>query len=247
MVRSTCLLLQSPATFHTMHVMVRQLIPATRVFACTAFISLTGTLACGDDANSGSEQPGPAGSGANGGQVTAQWQDFCVATFTRDYAVIDAFGDTEFTARAGEKYLLTDFDAGRTEAELGYLLDGAPYSFMVAQVGAAWPFTSNCESGQARYYAVFQDVTVFKDEAMTEKACDLSAGTFLPLDPTRQAGYSATDFTFFAAETTYNLSLNAFSSACGDVESGYIEVPQVQVLGTSTYLVPVITIIGPTP
>jgi hypothetical protein len=243
-VRSACLLLQSRATFHTIRVIVRQPIPRACVLVCAASASLLGSMACSSESNSGSEQPGPAGSGANGGQITAEWKNFCVATFTRDYTVTDTFGDTQFTAQAGEEYLLTDLGPAGTGAELSYLVNGAPYSFIVEQVEAAWPFTSNCESGQTHYYAVFRDVTVFKDEAMTEKACDLRAGTFKPLDPTKVAGYAATDFSF-AEETTYSLSLNAFASDCGDVDSGYIAVQQVEVLGTSTYLVPVITIVGP--
>ena len=68
----------------------------------------------------------------------------------------------------------------------------------------------------------------------------------MPLDSAMFAGYSATNFSF-ADEVTYNLSLNALTDSCGGVESGYIEVSLVEVLGTSTYLVPVLTIIGPIP
>jgi hypothetical protein len=185
--------------------------------------------------------PTPADSS---GQVTELWRNYCTATFTTDYAVVDVFDELEFTAKAGEVYLLTSYAPTLTEAELVFLVNGAPYPFAVASEAGQWPFTTNCESGQLSHYAVFQDVTVFSDESMTVEVCTLAAGTVLPLDPTLAAGFSTTDFSF-GATSKYSLSLNAFASQCGGNQTGYIEVPSTEVFNTTTYLIPVISIIGP--
>jgi hypothetical protein len=209
---------------------------------CVALVALASTAAigCGGDDGTPNENV-PAGE--NSGQVTAPWTAYCVATFTRDFPIIDGFGDSLFTAKTGEKYLLSEFSATQGSFELVYLANGAPNPITV-EGEASMPFTTNCEAGVTSYYAVFQDTAVFKDEALTEKACDLAAGTVLPADASKQRGYSSTDFSF-GATAKYSVFLNAFSPSCGNIESGYISVPQVQVLGTATYLVPVTSIIGP--
>jgi hypothetical protein len=66
----------------------------------------------------------------------------------------------------------------------------------------------------------------------------------VPLDLALASGYSTTDFSF-GATAKYTLSLNALASQCGGLTAGYIEVPATEVFNTTTYLVPVISIIGP--
>lgn len=175
------------------------------------------------------------------GQVTAPWTSYCVGTFTRDYVVVDGFGDPQFTAKSGESYLLAEHYA-HVSFELIYLVDGAPYSIAV-EGEASRPFESSCVAA-APYYAVFKDTAIFKDEALTEKACDLAAGTVLPADLAKPRGYSAVDFSF-GETSTFNVFLNAFAANCGGLDAGYISVPSVEVLGTTTYLVPIETILGP--
>ena len=84
---------------------------------------------CGDDADSDSDS---ADSGTNG-VVTAAWADFCVATFTADYAVESPFGEVWFTARAGDAYLMSRYSSFMDEPELAlfYLSAAGPLDFSV--------------------------------------------------------------------------------------------------------------------
>jgi hypothetical protein len=70
------------------------------------FVSvIAAVLLVGCGSNSGASNGNASGSG----QVTDEWSSYCVATFTRDVAIADMGGDVAFTARTGEKYLLTDY------------------------------------------------------------------------------------------------------------------------------------------
>jgi len=86
-----------------------------------------------------------------------------VATFTRDVAITDGGSDVAFTARTGEKYLLTDYSTfgGQLQAKIAYLTAAGPDIYDVPMTGAV-PFTSNCTIDKTvAYYAVFTDVTVY--------------------------------------------------------------------------------------
>jgi len=118
----------------------------------------TGLLLFGCGSNAG------ASNNASGsGQVTDEWSSYCVATFTRDIAIADMGGDVAFTARTGEKYLLTDYNTsgGQPQAKIAYLTAAGPDIYDVPMTGAV-PFTSNCTIDKTvQYYAVFTDVTVY--------------------------------------------------------------------------------------
>jgi hypothetical protein len=136
---------------------------------------------------------------------------------------------------------------GEDRAELLYLTRSGPLEVELQSTTgpSGFPFTSNCEFGKGvPYYAVFADVSVFSDEALTEKLCDLSAGTVLPIETGKIAGFSSVGFEF-SGPNTYELYLNAFSAQCGGGATGYISVPEIEVFGTTTWLVPVVRIIGP--
>ena len=181
--------------------------------------------------------------------MTEEWSDYCVATFTKDYAVQDVFDRSLFTARAGERYLITTYGDGFTTdtASLAYLTDKGPYDFDVAAPTGTqnFPFTTSCTFGATvSYYAVFDDVSVYADEAMTTKLCDLQRGTVLPRDTGTSSGFSAVTLNF-SGPNTYDVYLNAFSAQCGNAESGYVSVPSVRVFGSTTWLVPIAAIAGP--
>jgi hypothetical protein len=192
------------------------------------------------------ENGGPSGAA---GMVTEAWSSYCVATFTAAHPVSDGF-DTVFTAKPGDRYLMSEFgeDFGQDRAELLYLTKAGPLDVEPEGVTAAedFPFTSNCEFGKAvPYYAVFADVSVYSDEALTTKVCELSAGSVLPLETGKTTGFSSVSFEF-SGPNTYELYLNAFSAQCGGSATGYISVPEIEVFGTTTtWLVPVVRIIGP--
>ncbi len=201
-------------------------------------LALTG---CGGSGGS----VGGDGIGSAGGTVTEPWTGYCTGTFTEDTPINDAFGDLVFTARAGAQFLLSDFDdsfGGR--AEFLYLSNVGPDSFEVeARTDGTWPFTSNCTIGQGvPYYAVFNDVSVFAEQELTTKICDLSAGSVLP------AGSSGRGYSFVGSKgesAIYNVILGPFGEQCGGHADGYISVPHTTSFGSTTWLVPIVGIIGP--
>jgi hypothetical protein len=52
------------------------------------------------------------------------------------------------------------------------------------------------------------------------------------------AGSSATTFSLGGPQT-YDILLNVFSATCGGANHGYVSVPETQVLGVNTWLVPI--------
>lgn len=200
-------------------------------------------VGCGDDADSaGSTNTNPS---ANG-QVTDAWRAYCIATFTEEYDVVDPFGDTLFRARPGQEYLIADFDSARLE--LVYLTPQGPSTFEIegGATAAHLPFTSNCTPGQTRsYYAAFTAVSVYDTKERSTKICDLAEGSVAPILPNVNAGYASVGDFELSGPTVYELELNAFSAQCGGASSGFISVPETEVFGATTWLVPVISIVGP--
>jgi hypothetical protein len=200
-------------------------------------LALTG---CGGGGDDGDDEPE-----LGDGTVTEEWAGFCTGTFTEDTPIVDPFGETAFTAQAGEEYLLSDFDdTFGARAEFLYLTNVGPDSFEVEpSAEGAWPFTSNCTIGEGvAYYAVFDDVSVFSDEELTTKICDLSAGSALP------AGGSGRGYAFTGSRgdsAIYEVILGPFSAECGDQGLGYISVPQTRSFGSTTWLVPIAGILSP--
>jgi len=190
------------------------------------------------------------GGGTAAGTVSEMWQAYCVATVTRDHPVTDDFGDPLFTLHAGEEYLLTEYgDAfGESRADLVYITATGPYDFRITLPAGSqdFPFTSNCEFGNnVSHYAVFNDVNVYSDVALTMQICALAAGAVVPLNG-MGSGYAAAGDSFsFSGPTKYQVQLAGFSAQCGGATSGYISVPQTEVFGITTWLVPIIKIIGP--
>ena len=205
-------------------------------------VLLGAVMGCGGDDG---DSDGPSGTGSGSGTVTAPWDAYCVATFTQDTSILD-FGDPLFTARAGEAYLMTSYQTfGELRATLAYLTPKGPFDFTLAvPAGMPAPFTSNCEVDKGKsYQAAFTDVSVYADEALTTKLCDLKAGTVVPSSGSI-SGHSTTNIAF-GGPITYEVYLNGFSASCGGMEQGYVSVPETQLFGTTTWLVPIIQIIGP--
>lgn len=178
--------------------------------------------------------------------VDAAWAGYCVATFTQDYPVLDAFDEPVFTAAAGDQYLLSSY--GDTfqpgEAELIADLPAGPYDFAVsAPAGAeSLPFTTDCVQGAEQYYAVFTDVAVYAEAELTTPLCSLTRGTALPRGGTSTGFAIAGDFTF-SGPATYQVFLGPFGAQCGNVQNGYVSVPHTEVYGTGTWLVPFATLL----
>jgi hypothetical protein len=185
--------------------------------------------------------------GSSSGQVTELWSGYCAATFTSDVVFKDGFGDVAFTARSGEKYLLTQYDTSRVE--IAYLTPLGPDTYEVPVTGGpeTFPFTSNCAYDAAvEYYAVFTDIVVYDSEALTNQICSLPVGTAVVLDMAASAGSSITDLNItLSGPETYEIALNALGAQCGGAERGYVSVPQTTVLGVHTWLVPVTVVLKP--
>lgn len=214
--------------------------PLTQVFraSCLLYGAFALTACGGSDGGDG-----PA---TGDGRVTEEWATFCTGTFTQDTPIIDAFDEPLFTARAGDEYLLSDFsDSFGGRAEFLYLTSVGPDSFEIEpDASGGWPFTSNCTIGQGvPYYAAFTNVDVFAEKELTTKACSLTAGSVLP------AGNSGRGYAFSGSagdSAIYEVILGPFSDQCQALDRGYIKVPHTKSFNSTTWLVPIAGIIGPT-
>jgi hypothetical protein len=206
----------------------------SRGAACTS-IALVLVTACGGSSGS---------SGTNSQTTIDDWRDYCVATFTEDYTFIDVFGDPAFTAHSGEEYVVASLEVGEPP-ELVYLATTGPETLTIDATADALPFTTDCTAGSTTpYLAVFSDTIVYAEEALSTPICELSAGTTTPRDTTAGAGYAITGSSV-GSSMTYEVILNSFSADCGGADRGYISVPQTSLFGSSTWLVPIISIVGP--
>ncbi len=202
-----------------------------------SMLALTG---CG-----GNDDDDGDATGNGDGTVTEAWAGFCTGIFTADTPILDVFDEPAFTARAGDEFLLSNFDdTFSPRAEFLYLTDDGPDSFELEPgPDGSWPFTSNCEIGEGvPYYAVFENVSVFAEEELTTKVCDLSAGSVLP------AGNSGRGYAFAGSSgesAIYEVILGPFGAECGDHDRGYVRVPRTTSFGSTTWLVPFAGIIGP--
>lgn len=207
--------------------------------ACWIVGSLLASVGCGGG-DDGGEEPE-----IGDGTVTEQWASFCTGTFTEDTPILNVFDEPMFTARAGDEYLLADFsDSFGGRAEFLYLTHVGPDSFTIeANAEGTWPFTSNCAIGAGLpYYGVFADVSVFAEEDLSTKICDLREGSVLP------AGGSGRGYAYAGSSGSsaiYEVILGPFSAECGDHDRGYIRVPQTKIFGSTTWLVPITGLIGP--
>jgi hypothetical protein len=146
-------------------------------------------------------------------------------------------------ACADEEYLMASY--GSTEATLLYLTSAGPVEFEVEAEDDVFPFESGCTQGNTlSYIASLSAVDVYDSEDLDSLLCTLEDATVLPYDSNAFSGYSALDFSF-SGPSTYEVYLNAFSALCAGTEVGYISVPEVEVFGTTTWLVPITNIICP--
>jgi hypothetical protein len=175
------------------------------------------------------------------GQVVAPWDKLCVATFTRDFEVIDAFGDPELSVQSGDRYLQGDGGLF-AEAVIVYVSDEGPVEFDIdVENGEMLPFTSNCQDGSTKTYAaVFADTPVYSDEAMTMQLCSLRAGTMVEGSG---IGYIAAGGGFTMPK--YQLMLEELAAQCGGAQEGYAAGAEITIGETSHIVVPIGTVLGP--
>lgn len=207
-----------------------------RCFVLGALPTLLG--ACGDDA-------GANGDSASSGQVTDTYRDYCVATFTADYEVIDFFGDRELSIAAGDELLIEEFGTfGPDEVSVLYLSSAGAVPFtVVAEEGSTLPLTSNCAADEVeKYVGVFADVTVYSDEALTTAACMLEEGTIMP---SRGLNYELVSAIFGEGPVVYRLFGDALLDLCGGTTEGYIKAGSARIGETQYTVIPIETFSGP--
>lgn len=197
-----------------------------------ALSASTLTAACGG----GAEDAGPE---EGDGTVTELWGDYCIATFVEDYEYVDGVGDVAFTAKSGDRYLISTFFGINDEIEMLYLTEDGAKEFTVPGTGI---FASNCRPETAiEVYGVFSDVTVFANDNLTSPVCELSNGEVSSTGS--GVGVSTIDINV-NGPTTYEVYLGGFSTKCG-TGVGYVSVPETTVWGTSAWMVPFQTVAAP--
>jgi hypothetical protein len=169
------------------------------------------------------------------GAITDGWSGLCTATFSVDYQVMNRAQKPWFTARAGERYLMSTYDAA--SALLLYLTPLGATTFTVeSPAGVGYPFSSSCAFAPASTdFAVFADVTLYAGPELTRPLCDLESGTVDKLDPTKGSSYAL--ISQDADRAVFALMLNVFGERCG-AEVGYLAASPIRVLGESQLLVP---------
>jgi hypothetical protein len=193
----------------------------------------TASIACASDTEGPQSQPETRSIGIG------RWSGFCSAKFTEEYAVLDDFGDLEFTAHPDDEFLVSSWPnefLGDYVTELYYLTPEGAIEFEVkVPVGQSQPFELNCEPAKARrHHAVFRDVDVYASRDHSRKLCELSAGAVLPAkaDVHVPFGYG------LDTDGKFALLLGSFSSQCGSGEKGYVDEVSVELLGANRVIRP---------
>jgi hypothetical protein len=170
------------------------------------------------------------------GQVVAPWDQFCVATFTEDFDIIDSFGDLSLSVQAGDRYLLGESSGFSAAATIVYISDQGPVELeMEVEDETMLPFTSSCTGAVQTLIGVFVDTTVFSDEALTTPVCTLQAGTAVP----------SSGLSYFLTGNSYQVSLNELLEHCNGVEEGFVASVDVTVGSTIYGGIPMVTVLGP--
>lgn len=193
---------------------------------------------------------GTAGVGNNNhsggdGQITDAYRDYCVATFTSDYEVIDVFGDPQLTIESGEEYLIADFGSfSPDEVHVLYLSDAGPVELAVKEGSdGALPFTSSCDRDAQldNYVGIFTDITVYRDAERKDPACMIDADT---IHPSNGLSYQLVS-DLFATPSVYQIEFDGLAELCDGVTSGYVEAGTASVGGTEETVVPLARFLGP--
>lgn len=218
-------------------------------------MQLTSSSVSAAPSNAGVLNPAPIDTGAApvDGHPNDYWSKFCVATFTADTAVPWTSDVDLFTAHAGDRFLMFDFDETPigAQAQLAYLAPGGPFDFTIQTPGtqgtaADLPITSNCSpDARTGYWAVFADVTLYETAELTTELCKLVAGRAEPVG-TKIPQYGAVSTDLFAeGPVTMEVSLLGYEKDCNNAQTGFFSAPVATVLGVQTHLVPFGRVIGP--
>jgi hypothetical protein len=195
-----------------------------------------------------SAEPIDTGDPAPNGQANDYWAQYCVGTFKADHVVLDHFDEEIFSAKAGDRYLISDLGSNPSAVTiyLLYLQETGADVFDVSSSDGddALPFTLNCDRAtDTQHYGVFADVTVYATQALDRPLCNLAAGRVVPSNgsvPQNDVVGTTEDGAWI-----YEVSLNNFSPECQNAVTGFIRSPRVEVNGVIKSLLPMRRIIGP--
>jgi len=178
---------------------------------------------CGDDDNAKTT-----------GEVTGDWAQQCVATFTADTKINDVFDEYVFTAKSGQTFLLGEFRTnfeGLESVDLLYMTGAGPLDYpLELAAGASFPFTSNCTKDTSHaVLGVFKTTQVYSDEALKTKLCELPAN--LAVEASAQGfGYMMAGDNFMDPAAPYRIVFgNVFATECGAATEGFIRSSQVSI------------------
>ena len=121
-----------------------------------------------------------------------------------------------------------------------YLSANGPLDFEVKPTeDGSLAFTSNCDLETAdKRNGVFDDLTLYVDEALTEEACSLSEGMvfdgLLGLRVIRNEGDPFTDL-----EGYYSIEAPGLADQCNGHEMTYVRVQSRRILGGNHTFVPI--------
>lgn len=204
----------------------------------------------GMGAGMGTSGMGAAGMGASGmgstsaaadGQVVAPWDKYCVATFTRDFDVVDSFGDVALSAHKGDRYLLGTSSAF-APGTLIYIADAGPATIDMTYDKSAPPFMSSCTEGATQsMVGVFVDTTVYSDDMLKMPVCTLKAGLVVP---SAGLNFSIAGGDLLGA-SAYEVELNELASHCNGTTSGFVEGVSVEAGSTVYGGPPLASFLGP--
>ena len=162
---------------------------------------------------------------SSNGSMPSSWDkaEHCVASITRDFSVVNDDGEEYIRLIEGTKYLLKTYTS--ESFEMYYFTDGGAKNFEVDLAeGETLPFESNCEASTFdNYLGVFADTIVYRDEAMTEVACELAEGT----STLGGIGFAIRAETFQTA--FYKVFGRGLVALCDGLEEGYVDMVDIEI------------------
>ena len=181
---------------------------------------------------------------SSNGSMPSSWDkaEHCVASITRDFSVVDDDGEEYIRLIEGTKYLLKTYTS--ESFEMYYFSDGGAKDFEVDLAeDETLPFESNCEESTFdNYLGVFADTIVYRDEAMTEVACELAEGT----SALGGISFAIRGETF--QTSFYNVSGRGLVAVCDGLEEGYVDMVNIEIWeGRSDRVIPINNFMGVDP
>lgn len=169
------------------------------------------------------------------GQVVAPWDQYCVATFTEDFDIVDSFGDLALQVQAGDRYLLGE-EGFFGEITLVFVGSTGPVEIEIGGSDEIMPpFTSSCTGATELRIGVFADTVVYSDSALTSPLCTLQAGLTVP----------GSGVDYFVSGSGYQVMLKELAAECGGAAQGFVDEVSVSTPLIGYFGVPFASVLAP--